>query len=277
MAVLNESTSGPDVHDGNQLELSRIRLPVCRRCANALASHPTLTTMKFIPLALLLLAPLASAQTYSGTLGPNDLTREGGAYYDAFTFQARMDEMVKVRMTGTDFDTYLLVVPPSDGQPFTNDDFDGVSVSQIEFLAREQGTYTIQASAYSSGLTGAYEVEVTLGPIANVEAIEGRLVPGDEQAIKGEYYDEISVQGGSGGQISFELLSFGFDGFLVVRSPSGQLFRNDDAMGVSFDGGGARMSIVEPMPNAAGRWTVYATSLSPDEVGAYDLRIIRTD
>ena len=220
---------------------------------------------------------MTAAQTYGGTLDNNDLTREGGAYYDEFTFQASANEMVKVRMTGIDFDTYLLVLPPSSDEPFTNDDFEGVSVSQVEFLAREQGTYTIQASAYTSGLTGPYDVQITLGPIANVETIEGRLVPRDEQAIKGEYYDEHSAQGGRGGQISFELLSYGFDGFLVVRSPSGQMFRNDDAMGASFDGTGARMSRIEPMANESGMWTVYATSLSAGEVGAYDLRIIRTD
>ena len=233
--------------------------------------------MKRLSLLLFLLAPLASAQTFSGTLDNQDRTREGGAYYDEFTFQAGANEMVKVRMSGVDFDTYLLVIPPSDGVPYVNDDFEGVSVSQVEFLARASGMYTIQASAYTSGLTGTYDVTITLGPVAEVETIEGRLVPGDEEAIKGEYYDEHIIQGGRDGQISFELLSYGFDGFLVVRSPSGHVFRNDDATGLSYMGTGMRISRIEPMANESGVWTVYATSLSTGEVGAYDLRVIKTD
>ena len=193
--------------------------------------------MKWLPLLALVAAPIASAQTFHGTLDNNDLIREGGAYYDEFRFQASENELVKVRMTGIDFDTYLLVVPPSGSEPYANDDFEGVSVSQVEFIARESGTYTIQASAYTSGLTGVYDVVVTLGPMANVETIEGRLVPSDEQAIKGEYYDEHSIQGGRDGEVSFELLPYGFDGFLVVRSPSGQTFRNDDASGMSGSNG----------------------------------------
>ena len=233
--------------------------------------------MKWLPLLALAITPIASAQTFNGTLDNNDRTREGGEYYDEFTFQAGENQMVTVRMTGVDFDTYLLVIPPSDGEPYANDDFEGVSVSQVDFLAREGGTYTIQASAYTSGLTGAYDVLVTLGGIATVETMEGRLVPGDEQALKGEFFDEHTIQGGRSGKISFELLPYGFDGFLVVRSPSGQMFRNVDAMGMSYAGSGVMPSRIKPMPNEPGIWTVYATSLSAGEMGAYDLRVIRTD
>lgn len=233
--------------------------------------------MKRSSLLLFFLAPIASAQTFSGTLDNQDRTREGGAYYDEFVFQASANQMVTVRMTGVDFDTYLLVIPPSGTEPYVNDDFEGVSVSQVEFLARESGTYIIQTSAYTSGLTGEYDVVVTLGGIADVETLEGRLVPDDEQALKGEYYDEYTIQGGRSGEITFELLSYGFDGFLVVRSPSGQMFRNDDAMGMSYAGSGVMPSRIKPMPNEPGIWTVYATSLSAGEMGAYDLRVIRTD
>jgi len=232
--------------------------------------------MKWIPLLVLVIASAASAQTFHGTLESSDRTRENGEYYDEFTFQVAENEMVKVRMTGVDFDTYLLVVPPSGGQPYTNDDFEGVSVSQVEFMARASGMYTIQASAYTSGLNGAYDVVVTLGPIGEVETIEGRLVPSDEQAIKGEYYDEHTVQGHRDGQVSFELLPYGFDGFLVVRNPSGRTFRNDDASGMSGNNG-IMPSRIEPMTNERGIWTVYVTSLSAGEMGAYDLRIITTD
>lgn len=248
------------------------------RCGNH--SYPlsqTVHQMKRLSLLLVLLAPLASAQTFNGTLADGDPVREGGAYYDEYTFQVAENELVTVRMTGIDFDTYLTVKPPSGGDPFVNDDFDGVSISQVDFLAREGGIYTVQASGYSAGLTGDYEVVVTSSGVADVQTMEGRLVPGDEQALKGEYFDEFDVQGDSNGRISFELLSYGFDGFLVVQSPSGRMYRNDDAMGSAYMGGHTRLSRIEATSDENGMWTVYVTSLSEGEVGAYDLRIIRSD
>ncbi len=229
-----------------------------------------------LTVALLLLAPGAFAQTFSGVLENGDAIRDDGAYYDEYTFQAAENQQVTVRMTGVDFDTYLFVIPPSGGEPYANDDFEGVSISQVDFIAREGGMFTVQAAGYSSGLTGAYDVDVTLGGIADVETIEGRLVPGDQQALKGEYFDEHRIQGSRNGQVTFELLSFGFDGFLVVQSPSGAIYRNDDAMGSSY-GVGPRTARVGPFEDEPGQWTVSVTSVSLDEMGAYDLRMIRND
>lgn len=231
--------------------------------------------MKFFLLLFVVFAPSTFAQTYSGSLEETDPIRENGVYYDEHSFQAAENQMVTVRMTGEGFDTYLYVYPPSDQEPYANDDYEGVSISQVEFIARETGMYRIHAAGYSAGLTGDYEIQITLGDIADVETIEGRLVPGDEQALKGEFFDEHTVQGLRNGQITFELISYGFDGFLVVRSPSSEMYRNDDAMDMSHNG--PMTSRIGPLDQAQGQWTVYVTSLSANEMGAYDLRMIRTD
>ena len=70
--------------------------------------------MKWIPLLALLVAPLASAQIFSGTLDNNDPIRDNGTYFDEYAFQAQENQRITVRMTGIDFDTYLIVQPPND-------------------------------------------------------------------------------------------------------------------------------------------------------------------
>jgi hypothetical protein len=67
-----------------------------------------------------------------------------------------------------------------------------------------------------------------------------------------------------------ELASFGFDGYLVVRAPDGQTWRNDDA-------GSASLSRLSDLPPMSGEWTVWVTTLGMEEVGAYDLRILTFD
>ncbi|MEO0858661.1 MAG: hypothetical protein AAFY55_17585, partial [Bacteroidota bacterium] len=87
-----------------------------------------------LPLLALALALPAAAQDFSGSLDDTDDTRENDAYYEVYTFEAEADDEVRVRMESSDFDTYLIVYGPTD-EEYYNDDFEGTSVSQIEFAA----------------------------------------------------------------------------------------------------------------------------------------------
>ena len=69
-----------------------------------------------------------------------------------------------------------------------------------------------------------------------------------------------------GGQVIVELLSLGFDGYLVVTGPSGEVHRNDDA-------GSTQLSRIGPL-TGTGKWRIDVTSNSAGETGAYDLRFI---
>lgn len=221
-----------------------------------------------LALVLLAVAAPAAAQSYTGSLGPGSPTREHGAPYDAYTFEAEQGQVVRVRMEGEDaLDTYLIVRSPS-GTEWVNDDFEWMlNISQVDLVAPEAGTWTAWASAYSSHGEGSYTLDIRLGPIAEVTTIEGRLDPRDAQSIKGEYYDTIAIEAPASGTFSVELISYGFDGFLRVTSPSGQQWRNDDA-------GSTSVSRVENLRGMPGEWTVDVTSYSPEEVGAYDLHVI---
>jgi hypothetical protein len=205
------------------------------------------------------------AQSYTGDLATGDMTRDGGEFYDQYTFDVEGARKVTIRLESDDFDTYLVVRAPS-GFETTNDDFDGIRVSQIDIWATEPGTWTVWATAYTSGSEGSYLFSMEEGEPATVEVIEGRLDPADAKALKGEYFDTHSWDAPGMNSFLVELMSLGFDGYLVVTSPSGQVWRNDDA-------GSVQLSRVGPV-SGVGKWRFDVTSVSEGEVGAYDLRII---
>ena len=217
-------------------------------------------------LCLLAAAPVA-AQTYSGSLDEGDMTRDFGELYDAYAFDAEMGQQVTVRLEGTEgLDTYLVVRSPT-GQEWTNDDFAGANVSQVDLVAGEGGTWTVWASGFNSEARGPYSLEVTLGGIAEVTTIQGRLDPSDTQSIKGEYVDTFTIDAPESGRFMVELLSYGFDGYLRVTSPSGQHWRNDDA-------GSTTLSRIEGLAGTPGEWTVDVTTIGEGAVGAYDVRVL---
>lgn len=222
--------------------------------------------MRILLVASLLLAAGLPGQTFTGTLEATDPLLEGTRHYDAYPITVEQQQQVTVRMTSPAFDTYLVVRGP-DGTEFVNDDFESMSVSQVDFIAPVAGEWTVMASGFGSDALGAYELEVTLGGIGQIETISGRLDPNDSVALKGEYYDTHVIPIEGDGAFVVELESYGFDGYLVAVSPSGASTRNDDA-------GDMSLSRVGPL-SGAGMWTIHVTTSYEGQVGAYDLRIIR--
>ncbi|MGH9465229.1 MAG: PPC domain-containing protein [Thermoanaerobaculia bacterium] len=224
------------------------------------------TTPMLLTLVLALGAAAAGAETFEGSLSNRDQTRPDGQHFDTYTFEAQAGQLVTVRMESDGFDTYLIVESPS-GEASENDDHSSGG-SQVDLIVAEAGEWTIKASSYGSDASGEYTVTVDKGAVGQVEKSEGRLDARDQSSIKGEYYDIHEMQLRPGSQAYVELRSLGFDGYLAIRSPSGQLWRNDDA-------GSVARSLLGPLDGEAGNWTVYVTSVGAEEVGAYDLNIIR--
>jgi hypothetical protein len=209
-----------------------------------------------------------NGQAIMGSLDPGDSTRESGERYDVHTLEVEMTRKITVRMEAVveeSFDTYLIMRSPS-GIETINDDFEGQQVSLIELWATETGTWTIWASQYNSEGGGAYSLTIDKGPQAKVEVIQGRLDYADQKALKGEYFDTHSWDASSSDPVIFEVLSLGFDGYLVVTAPDGQVWRNDDA-------GSTQLSRIGPV-SGAGKWRIDVTSNAIGETGAYDLRLI---
>lgn len=225
-------------------------------------------TALLLLLALATILPAAAQkQTHTELLMPEDSRRDGGILYDAYPIDLAEGQELRVRMTSPDFDTFLMVQAP-DGTVTENDDFEGEqNTSQVDLVAFEGGTYTVWATAYDSEGVGTYTLTATPGEIAKIRLVEGRLDPRDEIALKGEYVDLHELEIDSAKPFRIELVSYGFDGYLVATSPSGQVWRNDDA-------GSTTLSRVGPLPVEPGTWRVHATSVGEAQVGAYDVRII---
>ena len=211
--------------------------------------------------------PATQAQVERGALGAGDLQRENGTYYDAFPVVLDADQELSVHLTSDQFDTYLVVRFP-DGRTLENDDFGGTSTSRIAFVPRQAGTYQVWATAYAEG-EGAYVLDIVRGRKAEVLTLSGRLDPQDEASVKGEYVDTMPFEFPAEGPAMVELQALGFDGYLRVTSPSGQVWRNDDA-----PGGDVTRSEIGPLLYEPGTWTADVTSAGEGEVGAYDLRVL---
>ncbi len=223
--------------------------------------------MRLLPAFLLLVLALpAAAQTHEGTLGPQSAQREDGIPYDAQTITLKQHQRFTARLESTAFDTYLLVKGPA-GNEYVNDDFGSTEVSQVEFIAPQEGTYTVWASTYDASGAGAYTLTLAAGAQATVTTTEGRLDGNDALLPKGERADTYERTFDTTGPFDIELVSYGFDGYLAVQAPSGTWYRNDDA-------GDTTRSLLSDLQPEPGTWRIVVTSAMPEEMGAYDLRVL---
>ena len=222
--------------------------------------------MRLVALAFVLLAHAASAQSLSGVLEEGDSVRENDARYDEHTVEVATNEQVAISMLSDDFDAFLIVRGPG-GAEWTNDDAGGSRNAGVELIAESGGTFTIWASGFGSQDLGAYTVVVDRQGAVEMTVTEGRLDYKDDETIKGEFVDRHEIELAAERSHLVELLSLGFDGFLRLESPSGEVWRNDDA-------GTTTLSRIGPVEGEAGTWTVHITTVRAGEVGAYDLRVI---
>ncbi|HEU4452774.1 MAG TPA: pre-peptidase C-terminal domain-containing protein, partial [Longimicrobium sp.] len=221
----------------------------------------------------------AASRRESGALRAGDRTLKSGEYVDYYTVQAIPGQRLRVDMSSSAFDTYLIVKDPSDQQT-ENDDAEGQQGhSIVDMTTTEAGTYTILATSYKKEETGAYQLTIDLGaagsaPRRDVPAaalalggsVRGRLEASDRTlANSGEYSDTYLVEGRPGQTLVVEMESSDFDTYVLVRTPDGESFDNDD------DNGSSDRSRLEVPMRAAGRYRVVATSYRSGETGAYTL------
>jgi hypothetical protein len=104
--------------------------------------------------------------TARGTLSKTDALTDEGAYYDAYRFQAKKDEKLRITMVSNAFDAFIDL--GEDGEDFTsiaNDD-DGLSDThaKLDWTAPEDGWYVVRARAFGPNETGAYALTVERQP-----------------------------------------------------------------------------------------------------------------
>ena len=97
------------------------------------------------------------------------------------------------------------------------------------------------------------------------QTLTGTLQQGDQVRSGGEFVDVYQFDWPASGTVSIHLTSPSVDTYLIVVSPSGQQWTDDD-------GGGGLNSRLTLNLTEAGRWQVQASSFST-ATGPYTLQI----
>ncbi|MBN1771204.1 MAG: caspase family protein [Deltaproteobacteria bacterium] len=223
--------------------------------------------------------PIGSGETIDGSLGPGDRSLGGGQWADWYAFDVQQGQPVVVDLSSRQVDAFLAVVPPG-GEPLTNDDrTQGNTDAFLSFTAPATGSYLVAASSYQRGERGDYRLRVvvgdaspgglTPGPVTPGQPLAGALVAGDDRLASGEFIDWVPLQLQPGLVLTVDLAATEFDPYLVVVTPSGGRFENDDAE----DGSGTRNSRIQRRLEEGGTYQIGVTSYQPGETGRYELRV----
>jgi hypothetical protein len=108
-------------------------------------------------------SPISNNQTLSGTMSSSCAsTHHSGAYAKLYTFSANANDSITVSLNSSAFDSYLYLLGPSGSVVASDDDSGGGTNSLIRYTAATGGTYTIEATSYSSGSTGSFALGLSV-------------------------------------------------------------------------------------------------------------------
>lgn len=225
-----------------------------------------------------------------GQLGDGDAVLQSGEFVDRHTVTLPAGQAVRLFLTSTAVDPYLIVRSPS-GQQSDNDDIDASTRdAAVVIPSTERGTYTILVTSYQRGESGAYELrfepatsttvvpppdthpttrpQIGAPPVApqpTGAGETGTLARGDRTLQSGEYFDQFTRTFTQGSPVRIRLESSAIDPYLIVRTPSGRQLDNDDTNPQD------RNATIEIPAAEAGTYSIMVTSYRPGETGAYTL------
>jgi hypothetical protein len=250
-------------------------------------------------------APLRLGEVVSSDLGQDDDRLVSGEFVERFTFEGTEGQRVRIAMTSSAVDAYIILIAPNGGQEENDDAAAGVTDSRLDAVLSQDGAYTVIATTYRPGEAGAFQLSVndlsrapanaspagarpgaqrpptsqaTASPPPVAPAVggttlvagrpvQGRLEASDSRLRSGEFTDVYSFVGTRGQRATISLNSDAFDPYLILNHPDGTQVDNDDAGDGSLN---SQISLVLP---ADGAYTVTATSYQPGETGAYTLDV----
>ena len=222
--------------------------------------------------------PITIGATVQGELADGDGKTETGVFADAWRFEGREGQRVRIDMTSSDFDTYVELFDENrvsldqddDGGPEGTD-------SRLTFTLPRTGAYIIEARAFSES-TGAYslsiaEVQPDRAPdaIAFGATLQGEIGEGDPRDDDDRGYDAFTFSGVEGQRIQAIMRSGDFDTFLQLGKADGEfsaLASDDDGL---MEGTDSRLNFTLPED---GDYVLRAMPLGADGKGLYALELI---
>jgi hypothetical protein len=210
------------------------------------------------------------SETFTGTLEVGDITFDSGEYYDYYEVNLVKGQEVTFELSSTDFDTYLVIRTP-DEFSYENDDATikvAGYLSKLTIPVATTGTWGIGVSSRLKDETGAYQLGVVKYDNIYSEVVAESLTETDSSYEEtGEFVDSYSYEFEVGQRATVVLSSLDFDPYLVVTTPSGENFVNDD-----FENQFG-MARVDFTVTESGTYTISATSYEKGERGAYQIAI----
>jgi hypothetical protein len=222
-------------------------------------------------------------QVVTETLDRNDKKYQSGQFFDDYQYTFEKGQRASVVLSSLEFDAYLIVISPS-GEEVSNDDYeDQFGLARVDFDVKESGLYTIFATSYEAGESGAYQLAVSDGqkPIARQSASQsgndltamigkgsttGQLSTSDTALNDGSYVDSYTIRLERGQELSVSAVSAEFDTYIGLIKPGGEIIEGNR----SQDGSLARLDI---QADEAGVWYVIVTSATPRQLGNYLLSL----
>jgi hypothetical protein len=172
----------------------------------------------------------------------------------------------------------MYLIGPGDALLASNDDGGSGTDSQIVWLIEADGDYVIEATTFTPGLTGTFELTLACsddsdctGPITCEDELTGVWTP-DCPAIhrSGAYARLYTFPGTDGDRVTIDLSSAA-DAYLYLLDPAGAVLASNDDAGLGTDS-----QIQQTLP-ADGEYAIEATTLMPAETGSFELSLRCTE
>lgn len=108
--------------------------------------------------------PVAAGREIRGALAQGDETLRSGEFSDSHVVTLEAGSSIRIRLSSTEFDPYLIVRTPS-GRQIDNDDFEPGSLgSGVDLPRTEAGEHSILVTSYRPAETGSYVLRFEDGP-----------------------------------------------------------------------------------------------------------------
>ncbi|MDY6924375.1 MAG: PPC domain-containing protein [Pseudomonadota bacterium] len=222
--------------------------------------------------------PIAIGDTVDGELTSGDGKSEGGAPADAWRFDGREGQRIRIDMTSGDFDTYLELF--DDARVSLDQDDDGGpegTDSRLTLTLPRTGAYVVEARAFSEGV-GDYSLSISeVAPerapdsLAFGASLQGEIDDDDPRDDDDRGYDAFTFQGVEGQRIQVIMRSGDFDTWLQIGKAEGEftaLASDDDGL---MEGTDSRLNFTLPED---GDYVLRASPLGSEAKGLYSLELI---
>jgi len=220
---------------------------------------------------------LSYDKVFEGDLAITDEQLESNEYYDTYSIRLKKGQEVSFVMTSHQLKTYLFIKSPDGKQydvgDYSEDDAALGSKSTVTLAIVKSGKYEITATSLNEGEVGSYSVGVALRKAVFTNFSKGSLAVGDKQFDDGSYYDVTEFNFEEGERVVIAVTSAnsddgGFDTYILVNTPDGQSFENDD-----YPEGNSHFSRVEFIALKTGTYVVKISSYDAEETGDYVLAV----